>query len=268
MTIASVTAVSAAVVSPSIAANIPSSANIGEYAESPVGEGQAEDPRILELGAKIDPLLQAYKSWTAREPEAYAIFQRLCPPVPDDLVTAHEKYPSLRDCRVEEQDCRGFPEPTTYIGSDGKRYATPPRRILDSKLLRIRIIKFDVGRTSKIGRETRRLARLAMSYERAKQDAISESDYANIENERRWAAGNLLNLAYDLRKLEPKTPLEIAIYARALVAFEEAESCAGRITGGSAQLLGSKIAAAILQLGSEQGRLAEAPSVATAGGAA
>lgn len=146
----------------------------------------AEGPRILELGEKIDPLLQAYRALTTQETEAYATFERTRPPPPDDLIETSAKYPGLRDCFVEEFNGCDFVEPATMIGADGKTYAKPPRRVLDSKRLRIHIIEYDIGRTTKRGREIRRLARLAMTYERARRDAWDKVSVHNIENERRW----------------------------------------------------------------------------------
>lgn len=263
MTIASVATASAVVASPSIAAKIPS-LPITETVRNIL----EEDPRIVELGEKIASLLQAYRTLTAQETEAYATFERVRPALPDDLIATVDKYPALRDCFVEEFYGRGFVEPATAIGGDGKTYAKPPRRVLDSKRLRIHIIEYDIGRTTKRDREIRRLARLAMNYERATQDAWE--GVHNIENERRWAAHDLEHLAYGLRKLEPKTIAGVLIFAQALSAFEEAERCAGKIIGGSAQILGPKLAAAILRLGGRQEHSvlsAESFSHAATGGA-
>lgn len=70
------------------------------------------------------------------------------------------------------------------------------------------------------------------------------------------AAHDLEQLAYDLRNLEPKTIAGVLIFARALSAFEEAERCADRIIGGSAQILGPKLAVAVLRFGCGQARSA------------
>jgi hypothetical protein len=110
-----------------------------------------------------------------------------------------------------------------------------------------------------------------MTYERATQSAWEDAGVPSIENERRWAAHDLEHLAYDLSRLEPKTIAGVLIFARALRAFEEAECCAGKMIGGSAQILGPKLGAAILlRFGGPQARsalTAELLSLAAAGDA-
>ena len=245
MSLTSIATAATAIASPSIASALPSA----EAGTKPAVQNlPAEDPRIIELGEKIDPLLRSYQYWAAREVEAYATYLRLRPPIPEELLTAHKQYSFISDCRAEESDCRGFKECETYIGDDGREYANRPRHILKSKPLRIFIIERDLGRSTKWERDIRRLARLAASYERAVQEALVESDYDNIENKQRSASYELEQLVYDLRELEPNTISGALIFARALTAFQEAESCAGKIIGGSAQLLGSKLAAAVLRV--------------------
>jgi len=198
----------------------------------------SEDPRAVELGKRIELLLQDYNEIFKRQAEAYATFLRIRPTLPEQLVVSRENHLFIRSCAVDESD---------LISSSA---VNNPRRILDSKLLRDQNhrIELRIKMSSKLRREVRRLTRLATQYEKTLQAALAESRYPVIEQEMRRVALDLEQVAYALRDVHIHTMEGVLILARTLSTFEKAEVSAGKLIGGSAQILGSKLAEAFLRI--------------------
>ena len=172
-----------------------------------------EAPELLAIGDQLPGLLDTYRSALKRRDESVALFERLCLPIPAELVLPpaspqmrwSEYQPITRE-NVNFLTCRRIDD----------------KRVYDAKALKIHIIQQEVPSTTKEGRRLRRLARIAGKFEKDRDAALMACGYLECEEA-------VSDAGYDLHKLAratiaaplPRTPLGVAITARMVSAFGE-----------------------------------------------
>ena len=97
-----------------------------------------EDPAIIALGERIDPLPVAYRIAAQERVNARATAEANCSAVPDDLV-CNEVY--WAGCTDSERDVEGREILPPVIGDD--KYARRPRRILHSESTKAAIARME-----------------------------------------------------------------------------------------------------------------------------
>jgi hypothetical protein len=86
-----------------------------------------EDPAIIALGQRIEPLLAAYRNAAEERLKARAVAEANCPAVPEELVCDWMGH-GLGECDVEGKEILH-----DVFTADGKKCALLPRRILNSE---------------------------------------------------------------------------------------------------------------------------------------
>lgn len=226
-------AVPAAVATPAIAA-----------AAVQVEPEPAETPELLELGQDLRARLATYRDAAARLVAAREHYERIKPAVPDELIVpAGADRWSNDGISAIETDIEG-------------NEASPPRRLYHWKSLQVEIIVQDRSRHTKEGRRLRRLARLAKTYERAKEDAAKQAGYWDTRDAAYQAAWKVCNLVQPLLQVTPVTMAGLRLYGEAIVAIEQARACVGSAVGHTYPIaLGSHLAKALANIeGGADGR--------------
>lgn len=146
----------------------------------------AEAPELLAIGDQLPSLLDTYRSALKRRDESVALFERLCLPIPAELVLP----PASPQMRWSEY------QPITR---ENVNFLTCKRiddkRVYDAKALKVHIIQHDVPRTTKEGRRLRRLARIATKFERDRDAALKACGYLEHDEACSDADYDLLKLA-------------------------------------------------------------------------
>src|SRR6266852_2635315 len=88
-----------------------------------------EDPAIIALGERIEPLLVTYRNAAEARLNARAQAEANCPAVPEELVC---KGALFAGCTQGELDVEGKEILHDVFTADGKKCARLPRRILNS----------------------------------------------------------------------------------------------------------------------------------------
>lgn len=201
-----------------------------------------EAPELLAIGDQLSGLLDTYRSALKRRDESVALFERLCLPIPAELVLPPPS-PQLRwvDYQAITRENVNF---LTCKRIDDKR-------VYDSKALKIHIIQREVPSTTKEGRRLRRLARIATKFEKDRDAALSACGYLECEEA-------VSDAGYDLHKLAratiaaplPRTPLGVGIVAQAMSAFGEILEEEGNAAPGVsiAAALGRRLAEGMLSI--------------------
>lgn len=194
-----------------------------------------ETPELLALGDQLQARLATYREAAARKVAAREEFERIKPEVHPELIVQGD-IDRMSDMSATEWD--------PMRGSA----AEPYRRIYDRRRIQIHIIARDVSKTTKRGRQLRRLARLAKAYEAGMEAAIRQSGYHEVEEEALIAAKAICNLAVPLLEHTPVSMVGLAIFAKALLAAQEVK---GDLLEGSPMYfsaLGRHVAKALLGL--------------------
>jgi hypothetical protein len=89
-----------------------------------------EDPAIIALGERIEPLLVAYRNAAEDRLKARARAEASCPAVPDELVC---KGTFWAGCTESERDVEDKDILHTVFSEDGEHHWREKRQILDSK---------------------------------------------------------------------------------------------------------------------------------------
>jgi hypothetical protein len=137
-----------------------------------------------------------------------ANYERIKPALPDELIVP-EGGDHLGDLSVVEWN---------HIDHGASE---PHRRIFDWRRVSIHIIGRDVPKTTKRGRQLRRLARVAKKHEAEMEAAIRFSGFHEAEDEARIAAENVCELAVPLLQHTPAGMVGLALFAKALLAAQE-----------------------------------------------
>jgi hypothetical protein len=226
-TLSAFVAAPAAVAVPAIAAQaLP---DVGKFPTS------SEPPELLALGEQLQARLATYREAAARKVTAREHYERIKPALPDEMIVP-ESVDRVSDLSVVEWDPMR------------RREAEPYRRIYDRRRLQIHIIARDVPKTTKRGRQLRRLARLAKEHEAGREAAIRLSGYHEAEEEARHAAEAVCDLAVPLLQHTPASMVGLAIFAKAVLAAQEVK---GDLLTGSPtyfSALGRHVAKALLEL--------------------
>ena len=202
-----------------------------------------EHLELLAIGDQLSAMLEAYRGALRRRAEAVEAFESLCPPIPPDLVIR----PSSPQCRWSIHD---------GITRENVNFLTLKRiddkRIYDAKGLKIHIIQHDVPSTTKEGRRLRRLARMAMQFEKARDAALQSCGYLDAEEACSDAVYDLEKLAIEAARAPlPRTRHGVEILARVTTAIAEiADEFGNGITiTNKAAALGRRLAEATLSIG-------------------
>ena len=167
-----------------------------------------EHPDILAAGARLAPLVEAYRAAGARKLAARAAYDRLAPPVPDDLVARRDWYGL--GFAEDERDAEG--KRVLVAGSLGLKL----RKIIQSENL-LRAIE-EQGEASPVGLLAAALLPAARQHEALVAAARTGAGLdAAIEAEFR-AARDLERAAYDIAKQPARTIAGLRIKALALAA--------------------------------------------------
>jgi hypothetical protein len=194
-----------------------------------------EDPAIVALGARIEPLLAAYRNATDDRLKARATADATCPAVPEELVC---NGPFWAGCTDSERDV------------EGREISRPPRRILHSEETKAAIAPGSLycDRRTKFGKEVARLIETAEKYEAEREAAIEQSGLPDAMRCQWESAYEIEKLAYEACDLEPQTMAGVLIQARALTAYAEAEIEVGHYRGRAGQLVGLALAQSVKRL--------------------
>jgi hypothetical protein len=170
-----------------------------------------EDPAIVGLGERIEPLLVAYRSAGADRLEARARAEATCPAVPDELTEGHFPGAYVRDKRdVEDRKIQQ---------SGVSEYGHPlrPRQILDPEATKAAIARGNIccNRRTKFGKALARRIEIAERYEKEREAAIGRSGLFEAWSRQREAAYEIEKLAYEACDIEPQTMAGALIQARA-----------------------------------------------------
>jgi hypothetical protein len=204
-----------------------------------------EDPAIVVLGERIDPLLAAYRNAAEDRLKALANAEANCPAVPEELVC--EGAPcgySVSECDVEGKEILH-----DVFSMDGTKRARLPRQILNSEKTKAAIARGNLhcDRRTTFGKKVVRLIETAEKYEAEREAAIERSGLADIWERQYLAAIEIEKLGFEAFEIEPWTMAGALIQARALNACAETE-LEIYYRGRSAQLFGIKLAQSVARL--------------------
>jgi hypothetical protein len=178
-----------------------------------------EDPAIIALGERIDPLLATYRGAAADRLKARANAEANCPAVPDELVSDWMGR-GVGECDVEGKEILH-----DVFSMDGKKCARLPRRILSSEETKAAIARGTLicNRRTKFGKKLVRLIETAEKYETERAAAIERSGLDDAMTRQFEAAYEIEKLAFEAFEIAPRTMAGALIQARALNACAETE---------------------------------------------
>jgi hypothetical protein len=204
---------------------------------APAGDLPQEDPAIIALGKRIEPLLTAYRNAAEDRLKARATAEANCPAVPEELVCEGMR---LAGCTNAERDVEG----------EKIKCARLPRRILNSEDTKGAIARGNLicDRRTRFGKEVAKLIDIAEKYEAEREAAIEQSGLRDAMYCQWEAAHEIEELAYQASEIEPRTMAGALIQARVLTAYAEVEIAIGHYRGRSGQLVGLALAQSIARL--------------------
>jgi hypothetical protein len=214
---------------------------------APAADLPQEDPAIIALGERIEPLLAAYRNAAEDRIKARAVAEANCPAVPEELVSKGHAFAGYT---ASECDVEGNEILHDVFSMDGTKYRRVPRQILNSEETKAAIARGNLhcDRRTKSGKEVVRLIEAAEKYEAERESAIERSGLDDAR-ERQYLAGiEVQTLAFGAFEIEPRTMAGVLVQARALDACAETEIELGYYRGRSAQLLGIALAQSITRL--------------------
>jgi hypothetical protein len=228
-----------------IAAGAAGSTAIVATRPPPAADLPQEDPAIIALGERIEPLLLEYRIAAADRAKARASAEANCPAVPEELVC---KGPPC-GYSVNEVDVEGKEILHDVFAVDGKKYARLPREILNSEETKAAIARGNLhcDRRTTFGKNLVRLVETAEKYEAERAAAIERSGLDDAIRCQFEAAYEIEKLAYEAFEIEPRTMAGALIQARALNACIETELLI-YYRNRSAQLFGGALAQSITRL--------------------
>jgi hypothetical protein len=212
---------------------------------APAAALMREDPAIIALGERIEPLLATYRAAAEDRLKARANAEASCPAVPEELVCKESDW---RGNAERELDVEGKEILTLHHLMNGKPYLAP-RRIFDSKQTKAAIERGNLyfDRRTKFGKQLAKLIETAERYETERAAAIERSGLDDAMTRQFDAAYEIEKLAFEAFEIEPRTTAGALIQARALNACAETELeiyCRSR----SGQLFGNALAQSVTRL--------------------
>jgi hypothetical protein len=203
-----------------------------------------EDPAIIAMGERIEPMLAAYRNAAEDRLKARANAEASCPAIPEELVCSAASWAG---CTDSERDVEGKEiVPPAVIGEFPPR----PRRILHSESTKAAIARGNLicDRRTRFGKEIVRLVDSAEKYEADRAGAIERSGLDDAIERQYLAAIEVQTVAFGAFEIEPRTMAGALVQARALNACAETEIELGYYRGRSAQLLGIALAQSLTRL--------------------
>jgi hypothetical protein len=204
---------------------------------APVQAAPAENPELLALGEQLRQTLTDFHAATARKAEARDKAERLCPPVPNDIV-------------VDEPSrlCASYTEFETDVEGNEREQE---RRIIVSAQARqaVRNGYFSASRRTKAGREFWHKVAVAEQYEAQRAAAIEEAGLNAAMEAEHWAAVAVERIARKIGDIEPRTMAGVVILARALIAFDQVAEISNGNPQRATLLLGNTLAEAVERVG-------------------
>ena len=204
-----------------------------------------EDPVIIALGERIEPLLAAYRTAAEVRLKARADAEASCPAVPEELVSS-EGPPTGHDERERDVEDR-------VIKPGGiSEYGLPlePRRILNSEATKAAIKRGNLyyNRRTKFGKKLAKQIEIAERYEKEREAAIDRSGLLEARARQQQGAIEIEKLAYEACDIEPQTMAGVLVQARVLAAYAEAEIEIGHYRGRAGQLVAPALAQSLMRL--------------------
>jgi hypothetical protein len=199
-----------------------------------------EDPAIIALGERIEPLLAAYRSAAADRIKARANAEAISPAVPEELVC---KGPFWAGCTERERDLED-----KQVWPEDRRL--PPRDLFDSKQAKRMVAQGNLhcDRRTKFGKDTARKIQIAERYEADRAAAIEHSGLSAAISNQFEAAYAIEELAREAAEIEPRTMAGAIIQARALAAYAEVEIVLDHYRGRAGQLVGLALAQSVSRI--------------------
>jgi hypothetical protein len=203
-----------------------------------------EDPAIIALGERIEPLLAAYRNAAEDRLKARANAEAACPAVPQELVC----YGPPTGYAVNECDVEG--NEIEEIGVSQYGFPLGPRQILSSERAREAIAgnRLYFSRRTRRGKQIAKQIEIAERYEAERVAAIERSGLLAAIDDLIEAAFELEDLAYEASAIEPRTMAGVLIQARALSAYAEAEIVMGHHRGRAGQVVGLALAQSVSRM--------------------
>jgi hypothetical protein len=197
-----------------------------------------EDPAIVAIGDRIEPLLVAYRSAAEDRLKARADAEASCPAVPEELVC---NGPFWAGCTESECDVEG-----KEIWRGDRR----PWQILHPTYTKAAIARGNLycDRRTTFGKKLVKMIETAEKYEAAREAAIERSGLDDARECQHFAAWEIAKLAYETVKIEPQTMAGALIQARVLAAYAEVEIEVGHFRGRAGQLVGLALAQSVARL--------------------
>jgi hypothetical protein len=228
-----------------LAASAAGSTAIVATRSAPAADLPQEDPAIIALGERIDPLLAAYRNAAEDRLKARANAEANCPAVPEELVC--EGAPcgySVNECDVEGKEILH-----DVFTVDGTKRARLPRQILNSEETKAAIARGNLhcDRRTTFGKKLVRLIETAEKYEAERAVAIERSGLDDAMGRQFEAANEIEKLAFEAFEIEPQTMVGVLIQAQALNACAETEILI-YYRSRSAQLFGNALAQSLTRL--------------------
>jgi hypothetical protein len=215
---------------------------------APAAAPVQEDPAILALGDRIEPLLAAYRNAAEDRLKARANAEATCPTVPEELVCKGVFWRGFTEteCDVEGKEIRIL----LLDDEDGKKYAQLPREILNSEKTKAAIARGNLhcDRRTTFGKKLGKMIETAEKHEADREAAIERSGLRDAMARQWEAAWEIEKLAYEARDIEPQTMAGVLIQARVLSAYAEVEVVVGHYRGRSGQLVGLALAQSLTRL--------------------
>src|ERR1700722_14080099 len=173
-----------------------------------------EDPEIVALGGRIEPLMAAYRNAAEDRLKARADAEASCPVVPEELVSKGMEWAG---CTESECDV------------EGREISRPPRQILHSEQTKAAIARGNLhcDRRTTFGKKVVRLIETAEKYEAEREAAIGQSGLQDAMARHWETAWEIEKLAYEACDIEPQTMAGARIQARVLTAYAEVEVVVG-----------------------------------------
>ncbi|MEH2570646.1 hypothetical protein [Bradyrhizobium sp. AZCC 2289] len=209
-----------------------------------------EDPAIVALGERIEPLLATYRNAGEARLKARAVAEANCPAVPEELVSKGH-----HDCvgySVSLRDVEGNEILHDVFTIDRTQCVRLPWRILNSEATKAAIARRNLfcDRRTAFGKKLARLIETAEKYEAEREAAIERSGLEDARERQYLAAIDVQTQAFLAFEIEPRTIAGVLVQAQALNACAETEIELGYSRGRSAQLLGIALAQSLTRLSS------------------
>ena len=202
-----------------------------------------EDPAIIALGERIEPLLAAYRSSAADRLKARANAAAPCPAVPDEIIVHFTSGIGRSECDVE-----GLEIWPSGLNEHGVRDL--PRQILDSEKTKAAIARGNLycNRRTKSGKKLAKQIEIAERYEKEREAAIDRSGLLGAASREWKAAYEIEKLAGEAAEIEPRTMAGAIIQARALASYAEVEIVMRHYHGRAGQVVGLALARSMTRL--------------------